>query len=159
MIWRRQEGTTKNLTLDIWKDIPKMEANAKQVKDVKKALALEVQSSIDDFRDKLVELQHQEGEFTKAMLEVQAQSNELSTIEEQLNNFDRELSVVRASTDQIQKRLNDVKIEQSLPSEQDDLFTQRKLRLLPFLFHQIRRELSKKGLTIFVAIFILVPIL
>ena len=68
---------------------PKMEANAKQVKDVKKALALEVQSSIDDFRDKLVELQHQEGEFTKAMLEVQAQSNELSTIEEQLDNFDR----------------------------------------------------------------------
>ena len=139
---------------------PKMEANAKQVKDVKKALALEVQSSIDDFRDKLVELQHQEGEFTKAMLEVQAQSNELSTIEEQLDNFDRELSVVRASTDQIQKRLNDVKIEQSLPSEQDDPLHKENFASLPTIpFSPDKMGIKKKGLTIFVAIFILVPIL
>ena len=99
---------------------PKMLANARQVKDVKKALAKEVQSAIDDFRDKLVELQHQENEFTKAMQVMQVQSAELSDIEDKLEDYKRELTIVRASTQQIHKRLNDVKIEQSLPSEQDD---------------------------------------
>lgn len=139
---------------------PKMKENAKQVKDVKKALTLEVQSAIDDFRDKLVELQHQEEEFTKAMQAVQTQSNELSEIEEQLDNYTRELSVVRASTDQIHRRLNDVKIEQSLPSEQDDPLHKENFASLPSSpYSPDKNVIKKKGVTIFLAVFVLVPIL
>ena len=139
---------------------PKMLANAKQVKDVKKALALEVKSAIDDSRDKLLELQHQEGEFTMAMQEVQSQSNELSEIEERLEDYKRELSVVRASTDQIHKRLNDVKIEQSLPSEQDDPLHKENFASLPASpFSPDKNAIKRKGMIIFFAVFILVPIL
>tara|TARA_B100001093_G_scaffold381592_1_gene367136 strand:+ start:4758 stop:7025 length:2268 start_codon:yes stop_codon:yes gene_type:complete len=139
---------------------PKMLANAKQVKDVKKALALEVKSAIDDSRDKLLELQHQEGEFTMAMQEVQSQSNDLSEIEERLDDYTRELSVVRASTDQIHKRLNDVKIEQSLPSEQDDPLHKENFASLPGgPFSPDKNAIKQKGIIIFFAVFIIVPIL
>ena len=139
---------------------PKMLSNAKQVKDVKKVLALEVKSAIDDSRDKLLELQHQEGEFTMAMQEVQLQSNELSEIEERLEDYKRELSVVRASTDQIHKRLNDVKIEQSLPSEQDDPLHKEQFASLPGgPFSPDKNAIKQKGLIIFFAVFIIVPIL
>ena len=139
---------------------PKMEENARQVKDVKKALALEVQSAIDDFRDKLVELQHQEGEFAKAMQDVQSQSKNLSEIEEKLENFQRELSVVRQSTDQIHRRLNDVKIEQSLPSEQDDPLHKENFASLPATpYSPDKNAIKQKGTTIFIAVFIIVPIL
>lgn len=139
---------------------PKMLSNAKQVKDVKKELALEVKSAIDDFRDKLLELEHQEGEFTKAMQKVQLQSNELSEIEERLEDYKRELSVVRASTDQIHKRLNDVKIEQSLPSEQDDPLHKEQFASLPGgPFSPDKNAIKQKGLIIFFVVFIIVPIL
>ena len=139
---------------------PKMLSNAKQVKDVKKSLALEVKSAIDDSRDKLLELQHQEGEFTMAMQEVQSQSNELSEIEERLEDYKRELSIVRASTDQIHKRLNDVKIEQSLPSEQDDPLHKENFASLPASpFSPDKNAIKRKGIIIFFAVFILVPML
>ena len=139
---------------------PKMLANARQVKDVKKALAKEVQSAIDDFRDKLVELQHQENEFTKAMQVMQVQSAELSDIEDKLEDYKRELTIVRASTQQIHKRLNDVKIEQSLPSEQDDPLHRENFATLatnPYTPDKI--GIRKNGIIIFFAVFIAIPIL
>ena len=51
------------------------------------------------------------------MNKVQQESMKLSDIEEWLVNKGRELAVVRTSTDQIQRRLNEVRIEQALPSE------------------------------------------
>ena len=139
---------------------PKMLANARQVKDVKKALAKEVQSAIDDFRDKLVELQHQENEFTKAMQVMQVQSADLSDIEDKLEDYKRELTIVRASTQQIHKRLNDVKIEQSLPSEQDDPLHRENFASLatnPYTPDKIK--IRKNGIIIFFAVFIAIPIL
>jgi succinoglycan biosynthesis transport protein ExoP len=139
---------------------PKMLANARQVKDVKKALAKEVQSAIDDFRDKLVELQHQENEFTKAMQVMQVQSADLSDIEDKLEDYKRELTIVRASTLQIHKRLNDVKIEQSLPSEQDDpLHRENFASLATNPYTPDKLKIRKNGIIIFFAVFIAIPIL
>ena len=139
---------------------PKMLANARQVKDVKKALAKEVQSAIDDFRDKLVELQHQENEFTKAMQVMQVQSADLSDIEDKLEDYKRELTIVRASTQQIHKRLNDVKIEQSLPSEQDDpLHRENFASLATYPYTPDKIKIRKNGIIIFFAVFIAIPIL
>lgn len=139
---------------------PKMLDNARQVKDVKKALAKEVQSAIDDFRDKLVELQHQESEFTKAMASMQKQSATLMDIEEKLEDYSRELSIVRGSTDQIHKRLNDVKIEQSLPSEQDDpLHRENFASLAASPYTPDKVAIRKNGIILFFTIFIVIPIM
>ena len=94
--------------------------NARQIQVVKSSLNKEVKAAISDLRDKHIQLSAQEKEFTQAMAKVQEQSRKLSEIEETLNNFNRQLSVVRRTTDQIHSRLNDVRIEQTLPSEQDE---------------------------------------
>ena len=139
---------------------PKMLQNARQVKEVKKYLTNEVQSAIEDLRDNLVELQNQETEFSRVMLQVQLESRELSEIEEQLNNYNRELSVVRLSTDQIHKRLNDVKIEQALPSEQDEPLHKENYASLPGApFTPDKNAIRKKGMMIFFGLFFLIPIL
>ncbi|MDG1139739.1 MAG: polysaccharide biosynthesis tyrosine autokinase [Opitutales bacterium] len=139
---------------------PKMLDNARQVKDVKKALTKEVQSAIDDFRDKLVELQHQESEFTKAMESMQLQSANLMDVEEKLEDYSRELSIVRGSTDQIHKRLNDVKIEQSLPSEQDDpLHRENFASLASSPYTPDKMAIRKNGIILFFAVFLAIPIL
>ena len=90
---------------------PKMMENARQVSEIKTTLNLEVKSAIEDLRDKHIQLNAQEKEFATAMQKVQEDSRKLSEIEETLTNFDRQLAVVRKSTDQIQSRLNDVRIE------------------------------------------------
>ena len=99
---------------------PKMLENARQVNEVKNSLIKEVTSAIEDLKDKRVQLTAQEKEFQQAMEKVQQDSMKLSEIEEWLINKERELTVVRTSTDQIQKRLNEVRIEQALPSEQEE---------------------------------------
>ncbi len=138
---------------------PKMLQNARQVKEVKKYLTNEVQSAIEDLRDNLVELQNQEIEFSRVMLQVQIESRELSEIEEQLNNYNRELSVVRLSTDQIHKRLNDVKIEQALPSEQDEPLHKENYASLPTApFTPDKNAIRKKGVMIFFGLFFMIPI-
>ncbi len=139
---------------------PKMLDNARQVKDVKKALTKEVQSAIDDFRDKFLELQHQESEFTKAMKSMQLQSANLMDVEEKLEDYSRELSIVRGSTDQIHKRLNDVKIEQSLPSEQDDpLHRENFASLASSPYTPDKVGIRKNGIILFFAVFLAIPIL
>ena len=73
----------------------------------------------------------EEREFQVAMNKVQEESMELSGMEEWLKNKDRELAVVRKSTDQIQSRLNEVKIEQALPSEQEEPLRKESYAYLP----------------------------
>ena len=86
----------------------------------KSRLILEVAAAIEDLKDKRMQFIAQEREFQAAMNKVQSESMQLSDMEEWLTNKQRELAVVRKSTDQMQSRLNDVKIEQALPSEQEE---------------------------------------
>jgi hypothetical protein len=51
--------------------------------------------------------------------------------QERLKTYERELAVVRASTDAIRARLNEVKIQQALPSEQDEPLRRENLAVLP----------------------------
>ena len=65
------------------------------------------------------------------MSKVQEESRTLSEIEEKLKNLDRQLAVVTKTTDQIHNRLNDVRIEQALPSEQEEPLNKEKFAHLP----------------------------
>ena len=105
--------------------------NARQVLDVKKSLILEVAAAIEDLKDKRMQYISQEREFQVAMNKVQSESMLLSDMEEWLTNKQRELAVVRKSTDQMQSRLNDVKIEQALPSEQEEPLRKESFAYLP----------------------------
>ena len=139
---------------------PKMLANARQIQIVKNSLNQEVKASIADLRDKHVQLTAQEKEFTQAMSKVQEQSRNLSKIEEVLRNYDRQLSVVRKTTDQIHNRLNDVRIEQTLPSEQDEPLNKESFAYLPGgPFTPDKAKIKKDGLMLGFGIFFIVPFL
>jgi capsular exopolysaccharide synthesis family protein len=138
---------------------PKMMENARQVQEVKKSLILEVTSAIEDMKDKRIQLIAQEQEFQSAMSKVQQDSMRLSDIEEWLVNKDRELAVVRTSTDQIQRRLNDVRIEQALPSEQEEPLHKEQFAYLPGgPFTPNKAEIRNTGLYIFIGLFFAIPI-
>ena len=138
---------------------PKMMENARQVQEVKKSLILEVTSAIEDMKDKRVQLIAQEQEFQSAMSRVQQDSMRLSDIEEWLTNKNRELNVVRTSTDQIQRRLNDVRIEQALPSEQEEPLHKEQFAYLPGgPFTPNKAEIRNTGLYIFIGLFFAIPI-
>ena len=138
---------------------PKMMENARQVQEVKKSLILEVTSAIEDMKDKRVQLIAQEQEFQSAMSRVQQDSMRLSDIEEWLTNKNRELTVVRTSTDQIQRRLNDVRIEQALPSEQEEPLHKEQFAYLPGgPFTPNKAEIRNTGLYIFIGLFFAIPI-
>ncbi len=138
---------------------PKMLENARQVHDVKNSLISEVTSAIEDLKDKRVQLSAQEQEFQQAMEKVQKDSMELSEIEQWLINKERELTVVRTSTDQIQKRLNDVRIEQALPSEQEEPLHKEQYAYLPGApFTPDKAKIKMTGIYIFIGVFIVIPI-
>jgi polysaccharide biosynthesis transport protein len=138
---------------------PKMMENARQVQEVKKSLILEVTSAIEDMKDKRIQLIAQEQEFQSAMSKVQQDSMRLSDIEGWLVNKDRELAVVRTSTDQIQRRLNDVRIEQALPSEQEEPLHKEQFAYLPGgPFTPNKAEIRNTGLYIFIGLFFAIPI-
>ena len=137
---------------------PKMKENARQVLKVKEALNLEVKSSIEDLRDKHLQLSAQEKEFMEAMSKVQEESRQLSEIEENLKNFDRQLAVVTRTTDQIHKRLNDVRIEQALPSEQEEPLNKESFAFLPGgPFTPDRNKIQRDGIMLGFAIFFIIP--
>ena len=139
---------------------PKMLENARQVSEIKTTLNLEVKSAIEDLRDKHIQLNAQEKEFATAMQKVQEDSRKLSEIEETLTNFDRQLAVVRKSTDQIQSRLNDVRIEQALPSEQEEPLHKEQFAYQPFApYTPDKNKIRKSGFIIFFAVFFALPIL
>ena len=138
---------------------PKMLENARQVNEVKNSLIKEVTSAIEDLKDKRVQLTAQEKEFQQAMEKVQQDSMKLSEIEEWLINKERELTVVRTSTDQIQKRLNEVRIEQALPSEQEEPLHKEQYAFLPGgPFTPDKAKIKRTGIYIFLGLFILIPI-
>jgi len=138
---------------------PKMIENARSIQQVKNALEEEVTSSIKDLRDKLSQLDAQEEAFEDAMAKVQLESHKLSEMEDTLKNFTRELTVVQRSTDGIHSRLNEVKIEQALPSEQDE-----PLRMESFAYEPAgpyspdKQKIKEEGIMIFAVLFILIPL-
>jgi polysaccharide biosynthesis transport protein len=138
---------------------PKMIENARSIQQVKNELEGEVTSSIKDLQDKLIQLDAQETAFGAAMAKVQLESEKLSEMEDTLKNFTRELTVVQRSTDGIQSRLNEVKIEQALPSEQDE-----PLRMESFAnepagpYSPNKQKIKEHGIMIFSVLFILIPI-
>jgi succinoglycan biosynthesis transport protein ExoP len=139
---------------------PKMIENARQVQLVKKALNKEVKSAIEDLRDKHIQLTAQEKEFAAAMSKVQEESRTLSEIEEKLKNLDRQLAVVTRTTDQIHNRLNDVRIEQALPSEQEEPLNKEKFAYLPGApFTPDKAKIKRDGMMLGFAIFVIVPFL
>ena len=84
------------------------------------------------------------------MQKVQEDSRKLSEIEETLNNYERQLAVVRKSTDQIQSRLNDVRIEQALPSDQDEPLHKEQFAYQPSVpYTPDKNQIRKQGFTIF----------
>ncbi|MAL85972.1 MAG: hypothetical protein CMI23_06430 [Opitutae bacterium] len=138
---------------------PKMLENARQVNEVKNSLIKEVTSAIEDLKDKRVQLTAQEKEFQQAMEKVQQDSMKLSEIEEWLINKERELTVVRTSTDQIQKRLNEVRIEQALPSEQEEPLHKEQYAFLPGgPYTPDKAKIKRTGIYIFLGLFILIPV-
>lgn len=139
---------------------PKMQENARQVQMVKKALNQEVKAAIADLRDKHIQLTAQENEFTTAMSKVQEQSRELSEIEEILQNYGRQLSVVRKTTDQIHSRLNDIRIEQTLPSEQEEPLNKEAFAFLPGApYTPDKAKIKRDGIMYGLVIFLVVPFL
>jgi uncharacterized protein involved in exopolysaccharide biosynthesis len=138
---------------------PKMLENARQVLDVKKSLISEVTKAIDDLKDKRMQYISQEREFQVAMNKVQNESMELSEMEEWLTNKSRELAVVRKSTDQIQSRLNEVKIEQALPSEQEEPLRKESFAFMPSgPFTPDKAKIRSMGFAIFFISFFAIPI-
>ncbi len=138
---------------------PAMLRNAQQVHEVKNSLITEVTSAIEDLKDKRLQLIAQEHEFQQAMGKVQSESMKLSDIEEWLVNKERELNVVRGSTDQIQKRLNEVRIEQALPSEQEEPLHKEQYAYLPGSpFTPNKAKIRNTGMYIFFGLFLAIPI-
>lgn len=138
---------------------PKMLENARHVQEVKNSLIIEVTSAIEDLKDKRIQLIAQEREFSQAMQKVQEESMNLSEIEEWLVNKERELTVVRSSTDQIQKRLNEVRIEQALPSEQEEPLHKEQFAFLPGSpYTPDINGIKQTGLYIFLGLFVAIPI-
>ena len=151
---RYQEGTTGFLERH-----PKMLENARQVQDIKNSLIVEVTSAIEDLKDKRIQLIAQEQEFQQAVLRVQKDSMRFSEIEEWLANKNRELTVVRGSTDQIQNRLNEVQMEQALPSEQEEPLHKEQFAFLPGApFTPDKVNIRKTGFYIFIGLFLAIPI-
>jgi capsular exopolysaccharide synthesis family protein len=133
--------------------------NARQVQEVKNSLISEVKSAIEDLKHKTIQLNAQEKEFEQAMVTLQQKSMTLSENEQWLVNKERELTVVRTSTDQIQRRLNEVRIEQTLPSEQEEPLHKEQFAFLPGApFTPNKAQIRNTGLYIFIGLFFAIPI-
>ena len=138
---------------------PKMLENARSFKQVGNALEAEVASAIEDLKDKLRQLILDEKEFAREMGKVQQDSEKLSGIEETLKNYERQLAVVQRSTDAIHGRLNEVNIEQALPSDKEE-----PLRMDSFAqepagpYSPDKQQIKEQGIMIFAVLFILIPL-
>ena len=138
---------------------PKMIENARQVQEVQELLGKEVTLAIEDLRDRHIQLDAQEREFMGAMDKVQSESRRLGHIEEAISKAERTLAVVRSSTDIIRKRLDDVRIEAALPSEQDDPLQKDQLAFIPGSpYSPDYNKIKQQGFLIFVGIFLVIPI-
>jgi len=137
---------------------PKMRENERSIKQLKGALEAEVISAVRDLKDKLKQLIIDKNEFAREMGKVQQDSEKLSGIEETLKNYERQLAVVQRSTDAIHGRLNEVNIEQALPSDKEE-----PLRMDSFAqepggpYSPDKQKIKEQGIMIFAVLFILIP--
>ena len=138
---------------------PKMIENARQVQEEEELLGKEVTLAIEDLRDRHTQLTAEEREFVDAMEKVQSESRKLGVIEERISKAERTLAVVRSTTDRIITRLDDVRIEAALPSEQDDPLQKDQLAFIPGSpYSPDSKKIKQQGVLIFVGIFLLIPI-
>ena len=87
---------------------------------------------------------------------MQVESRQLSEIEENLRNFDRQLAVVTRTLTRYTKRLNDVRIEQALPSEQEEPLNKESFAYLPGgPFTPDKQKIRRDGLMLGLAVFII----
>lgn len=139
---------------------PKMLTNTRQIQDTYGQLARQVKEAIKDMEDRQTELSALSKDFTKAMNDVQNEAGEISLIEDQISTLQRELQIVQASTSQMQRRLNDVRIEQAFPQDQDDPLQKDQFATVPGApFSPDKAGIHKKALGIFLGIFLVVPFL
>jgi len=110
---------------------PKMLENAKSIHRVKNSLMAEIAAAIENLKNKLKQLADAEAEFVSALENVQKESLLLDDAQEKLDNFERQLTAVRKSTDAIHARLNDLNIEQALPSDKEEPLRRENLAVLP----------------------------
>jgi len=140
------------------KNHPKMLENARSLDQVQRAFLAEVASAIEDLKDKLRQLILDEKEFAREMGKVQQDSEKLSGIEETLKNYERQLAVVQRSTDAIHGRLNEVNIEQALPSDKEEPLTMDSFAQEPGgPYSPDRQKIKEQGIMIFAVLFILIP--
>ena len=124
--------------------------NARQIRDTNIQILSEIRNAISDLYERENQLLALEEKFSIAMNEVQIEAKEVSTIDDTLRNFERELQIVQTSSAQMQKRLNDVTIEQAFPQEQDNLYKKNNLRPYPVLpTHWIKLLYRKRQLLFF----------
>ncbi len=139
---------------------PKMQSNARQIQDTYAKLNKQVQDAIFDMKNKQDQLTILANDFTLAMAEVQGEANSLSRIEDDLSTLERELQIVQSSTSQMQRRLNDVTIEQAFPQDQDDPLQKEQFASVPGgPYSPNKNDIHKKSLGIFLGIFFVIPFL
>ena len=139
---------------------PKMLANARQIRDTNMQILSEIRNAISDLYERENQLLALEDKFSIAMNEVQFEAKEVSQIDDTLRNYERELQIVQTSSAQMQKRLNDVTIEQAFPQEQDNPLQKEQFASLPASpYSPDKAAIQKKAATVFLAIFILFPFL
>ena len=110
---------------------PKMLENARSLQERRSALMGEIASAIENLKNKLKQLAHNEAEFSQEMSHLQKDSAGLNEIGETLKTYEQQLVVVRKNTDAIHARLNDLNIEQHLPSSEDEPLRRENLAVLP----------------------------
>jgi len=110
---------------------PKMLENAKSLQEIGSALMGEVASAIENLKNKYKQLAHKEAEFVSALENLQKESAGLNEIGETLKTYEQQLAVVRKSTQTIHARLNDLKIEQHLPSADNEPLRKENFAAMP----------------------------
>ena len=139
---------------------PKMISNARQIQSTLTQILRQIEKAISDLRDRDKQLTVLESNFQKALEGVQKEADSLSKIDDTLRNLERELEIVRASSAQMQKRLNEVTIEQAFPKDQDNPLQKEQFASLPGApFTPDRGGIHRSSAMIFLGIFFVFPFL
>ena len=118
-----------------------MISNARQIQSTLTQILQQIEKAISDLRDRDKQLTVLESNFQKALEGVQKEADSLSKIDDTLRNLERELEIVRASSAQMQKRLNEVTIEQAFPKDQDNPLQKGTIRI--FTWSTIHTSLKR----------------
>ena len=138
---------------------PKMISNTRAIQELHRLLRLEDKTAIEDLTNRVSEMASHESEFTRAMAAVQKESQKLGDVETQILDMEREKTVHRQTYDTMLNRLNEVKVTRELPQEEDDPLRRADVAMAPaFPISPDKAAIRHKGMLIFVACFILIPI-